>query len=155
MTWPKTSNHRHRTRRRTIGSIQRHPLSHFESEYFTFGRIDRIADQRRKNANDMNIFVLTFLGWYQYQTFTLFLGAVKRNWNISWLCFERSWLWNFPDKCQVVNFWHKVKSEDQDHWQYYGQEIWKENLLLFVDIWSIVDFHIYWGFVWSYFPLLK
>ena len=100
----------------------------------------------------MNIFVLTFLGWYQYQTFTLFLGAVKRNWNISWLCFERSWLWNFPDKCQVVNFWHKVKSEDQDHWQYYGQEIWKENLLLFVDIWSIVDFHIYWGFVWSYFP---
>ena len=64
---------------RTIGSIQRRPLSHFESEYFTFSKIDRLADQRRKNANDMNIFVLTFLGWYQYQTFTLFLGAVKRN----------------------------------------------------------------------------
>ena len=76
----KTSNHQHRTTRRTIGLIQRRPLSHFESEYFTFGKIDRIIDQRqKKRANHMNIFVFTFLGWYQYQGFTLFLGAAKRN----------------------------------------------------------------------------
>ena len=44
-----------------------------------------ITDQRRKNAQFIWIYS------YQYQGFTLILGAVKRNWIISWLCFERSW----------------------------------------------------------------
>ena len=47
--------------------------------------------ETKKRAIHMNIFVLTFLGRYQYQGFTLILGAVKRNWIISRLCFERSW----------------------------------------------------------------
>ena len=86
--WPDL----HRTTRRTIGSIERRPLSHFESEYFTFGKIClNNGPETKKRAIHMNIFVLTFLVRYQYQGFTLILGAVKRNWIISWLCFERSW----------------------------------------------------------------
>ena len=80
MAGPKISNHQHRTTGRTIGSIERRPLSHFESEYFTFGKIClNNGPETKKRAIHMNIFVLTFLGRYQYQGFTLILGAVKRN----------------------------------------------------------------------------
>ena len=63
MAGPKISNHQHRTTGRTIGSIERRPLSHFESEYFTFGKIClNNGPETKKRAIHMNIFVLTFLG---------------------------------------------------------------------------------------------